>query len=194
MTLRITFFAFLYHLEQSQPLSSHLSYSSHFRSSAGVHTKLRSNASGRSHQCARRLHVTSALATHGALYLADHCTQGQQPRHSCAPPRLGIFRRSRSTVRAARGILVRPVLTLLARNALCLILTLLTSHTVSMHSSSHASLHVCTRGALPLLPRPSPPHAPTHTRQDTWTMTRTRTRPGAQPGAEHAPEPTVTIA
>ena len=76
----------------------HQTYSSHFRSSAGVHTKLRSSASGRSHQCARRLRVASALATHGALYLADHCTQGQQPRHSCAPPRLGIFRRSRSTV------------------------------------------------------------------------------------------------
>ena len=84
------------HLEQSQPLSSHLSYSSHFRSSAGVHTKLRSSASGRSHQCARRLRVASALATHGALYLADHCTQGQQPRRSCAPLRVGIFARVRS--------------------------------------------------------------------------------------------------
>ena len=84
------------YLEQSQPLSSHLSYSSHFRSSAGVHTKLRSSASGRSHQCARRLRVASALATHGALYLADHCTQGQQPRRSCGRRAPGIFAKVRS--------------------------------------------------------------------------------------------------
>ena len=83
------------HLEQSQPFSSHLSYSSHFRSSAGVHTKLRSSASGRSHQCARRLRVASALATHGALYLADHCTQGQQPRRSCGRTRTRDFRQGK---------------------------------------------------------------------------------------------------
>ncbi|MGB1920021.1 MAG: hypothetical protein ACPHO7_00635 [Candidatus Puniceispirillaceae bacterium] len=54
-------------LADADPLSSHLSYSSHFRFSAGVHTKLRSNASGRSHQRVCKLGVESALATHGGL-------------------------------------------------------------------------------------------------------------------------------
>ena len=39
---------------------------------------------------ARKLGVASALATHGALYLAYHCTQGQQPRRSCAPSEEGF--------------------------------------------------------------------------------------------------------
>ena len=55
-------------------------------------------ASGRSHQCARRLRVASALATHGALYLADHCTQGQQPRRSCGRTRTRDFRQGKVAV------------------------------------------------------------------------------------------------
>ena len=77
-------------VEQSRQLSSHLSHSSHLRSSAGVYTKLRSIASARSHQGACQLGVASALTTHGDLYLADHCTQGQQPRRSCAPSEEGF--------------------------------------------------------------------------------------------------------
>ena len=51
--------------------------------------------------------VASALATHGALYLADHCTQGQQPRRSCAPSEEGFFQ-ALPKHRAARALALAP--------------------------------------------------------------------------------------
>ena len=64
-------------------LSSHLSHSSHLRSSAGVYDeaevdRIRSQ-SPRSLPAGCRKRACHA---HGALYLADHCTQGHQPRRS----------------------------------------------------------------------------------------------------------------